>query len=69
MNGDLNSSEDLNPYWDCVEPECRWAPQCDRMHIPGACDRCESLNPNPDLPRDEVPEPDSIPDTPQGSTY
>lgn len=53
---DRNPNTDPNPYWDYVEPECRWVPQCRRMHIPGACERCESLNPNPDLPRDEVGE-------------
>jgi hypothetical protein len=46
---DNEPSPDPNPYWDSVEPECRWVPQCRRMLIPGACDRCESLNPNPDL--------------------
>ena len=40
---------DPNPYWDFVEPECRWAPQCRRLLLPGGCDECESLNPNPDL--------------------
>jgi hypothetical protein len=61
MNDDPNSSEDLNPCWDYVEPECRWVPQCHRMHIPGACEQCESLNPNPDVPLDEAPEFCSIP--------
>lgn len=65
MNDDEpNSSADPNPYWDYVEPECCWIPQCHRMHIPGACERCEFLNPHPNVPRDEVDEPCSTPDEP-----
>lgn len=63
MNDDNpDSSPDPNHSWDYVEPECRWAPQCHPLLIPGGCEECESLNPNPDLPRDEDGEPYSVPD-------
>jgi len=68
MNDDADSNLDANPWWDTVEPECRWVPQCHRMHIPGACEQCESLNPNPDLPRDEACEPYFTPDSSHAPT-
>jgi len=57
-----DGNHNSNPWWDYVEPECRWAPQCHRLLIPGGCDQCDFMN--PDLPRNEDGEPYSIPECP-----
>jgi hypothetical protein len=50
-----DSDRDPNPWWDYVEPECRWVPQCRRLLIPGGCDDCEYLR--NDVLRDEDGDP------------
>ena len=59
MSYDFTS--DPEDAWDYL-PVCRFHPSCDRLRIPGGCDRCDCMR--EDVLRDEDGEIIAIPDEP-----